>query len=147
MPITIGQRLGSYEITALLGKGGMGEVYRARDSRLNRDVAVKVSAEKFSERFEREAKIIASLNHPGICTLHDIGPDYVVMELVDGRTLADRIKDGPLPMEQAAAIARQVAEALEFAHEKGVVHRDLKPGNIMIRSDGMVKVLDFGLAK
>ena len=132
MPITIGQRLGSYEITASLGKGGMGEVYRARDSRLNRDVAIKVSAEKFSERFAREAKIIASLNHPGICTLHDVGPDYVVMELVDGRTLADRIEDGPLLLEEAAAIARQIADALEYAHEKGIVHRDLKPGNIMI---------------
>src|SRR5262245_25081175 len=147
MPLLAGDKLGPYEILAPIGKGGMGEVYRARDSRLNRDVAVKVSAEKFSERFSRESKIIASLNHPGICTLHDVGADYVVMELVDGRTLADRIKEGPLPLEQAAAIGRQVAEALEFAHEKGVVHRDLKPGNIMIRPDGVIKVLDFGLAK
>src|ERR1700694_2576083 len=125
----------------------MGEVYRARDTRLNREVAVKVSAEQFSERFEREARAIAALNHPNICHLYDVGPNYLVMELVEGPTLAERIKEGALPLEEALAIARQVADAVEAAHEKGIVHRDLKPGNIKIRPDGTVKVLDFGLAK
>ncbi len=142
-----GSRVDHYEIVELIGKGGMGEVYRARDTRLPRDAAIKVSAEKFSERFAREAKIIASLNHPNISTLYDVGPDYLVMELVEGPTLADRIKQGPLPLAEASAIARQIADALDCAHEKGVVHRDLKPGNIKIRPDGVVKVLDFGLAK
>src|SRR3974390_1957249 len=105
--------LGPYELIALIGKGGMGEVYRARDPRLGRDVAIKVSAEAFGERFEREARTIASLNHPNICTLHDVGPDYLVMELVEGATLADRIKEGPIPFEESLAIARQIADALE----------------------------------
>jgi serine/threonine protein kinase len=147
MPLSIGDKLGPYEIVAPLGKGGMGEVYRARDSRLNRDVAIKISAEHFTERFEREARAIAALNHPNMCTLHDVGPNYLVMELVDGPTLADRIKEGPIPLQEALAIAGQVADALDAAHEKGVVHRDLKPGNIKIKPDGRVKVLDFGLAK
>ena len=142
-----GSRVDHYEIVELIGKGGMGEVYRAKDTRLPRDVAIKVSAEKFSERFAREAKIVASLNHPNISTLYDVGPDYLVMELVEGPTLADRIKQGPLPLAEASSIARQIADALDAAHEQGVVHRDLKPGNIKIRPDGVVKVLDFGLAK
>ena len=142
-----GTRLGHYEIVETIGKGGMGEVYRARDTRLPRDAAIKVSAERFSERFAREAHAIASLNHPNITTLYDVGPDYLVMELVEGPTLADRIRQGPLTLDEASAIARQIADALEYAHEKGIVHRDLKPGNVKIRPDGVVKVLDFGLAK
>jgi Tol biopolymer transport system component len=125
----------------------MGEVYRAIDTRLHREVAVKVSADRFSDRFEREARAVASLNHPNICTLHDVGPNYLVMELVEGDTLAERIKRGVLPLDEALAIARQIADALEVAHEKGIVHRDLKPGNIKIKPDGTVTVLDFGLAK
>src|SRR5258706_7828019 len=125
----------------------MGEVYRARDSRPRRAPAIKISTQQFGERFEREAKIIAALNHPNISTLYDIGPNYLVMELVEGPTLADRIKEGRLTLDEASAIARQIADALDYAHEKGVVHRDLKPGNIKIRPDGVVKVLDFGLAK
>jgi Tol biopolymer transport system component/predicted Ser/Thr protein kinase len=142
-----GERLGHYEIVELIGQGGMGEVYRAHDSRLNRDVALKVSQSQFSERFTREARVIASLNHPNICHLYDVGPDYLVMELVEGPTLSDRMKQGPLPVDEALAIARQIADALDYAHEKGVIHRDLKPGNVKIRPDGGVKVLDFGLAK
>ena len=142
MTLTAGEKLGPYEILALIGKGGMGEVYRARDTRLNRDVAVKFSAERFSERFEREARAIAALNHPNICHLYDVGPDYLVMELIEGES-----PKGPLPLEEALRIARQIAAALEAAHEKGVVHRDLKPANIKVKSDGTVKVLDFGLAK
>ena len=147
MPLSVGDRLGPYEILAPLGKGGMGEVYRARDTRLGREVAIKVSVERFSERFEREARAIAALNHPNVCTLYDVGPDYLVMELVEGPTLADRIKEGPIPVEEALRLARQIAEALEAAHEKGIVHRDLKPANVKIKPDGLVKVLDFGLAK
>ena len=143
----IGSQLGPYRIEASIGQGGMGEVWRARDTRLNRDVAVKISAAQFTHRFEREARAIASLNHPNICTLHDIGPNYLVMELVEGPTLAERIKRGPIPLEEAIAIAKQIADALEAAHEKGIVHRDLKPANIKVRPDGSVKVLDFGLAK
>ncbi len=122
-------------------------MYRAHDSRLNRDVAIKVSAQKFSERFEREAKVIASLNHPNICHLYDVGPNYLVMELVEGETLAERIKQGAIPLEEALAIAKQMADAIEAAHEKGITHRDLKPGNVMLTPNGVVKVLDFGLAK
>jgi len=147
MALTAGDALGPYEIVELIGSGGMGQVYRARDRRLHRDVAIKVSAARFSERFEREARAIAALNHPNICTLYDIGPNYLVLELVEGLTLADRLTDGPIPLDEALAIARQIAEALEAAHEHAVVHRDLKPANVKVRPDGMVKVLDFGLAK
>jgi len=142
-----GEKLGPYEITTLIGHGGMGEVYKARDPRLNRDVAIKSSREQFSERFEREASAIAALNHPNICTLYDVGPNYLVMEFVEGQTLSDRIKEGPISLEESLRLAHQIAEALENAHEKNITHRDLKPGNIMIRPDGTVKVLDFGLAK
>ena len=147
MPLSVGAKLGPYEILELIGVGGMGEVYRAHDSRLRRDVAIKVSAERFSERFEKEARAIASLNHANVCTLHDVGPNYLVMEFVEGHTLAERIKKGPVPLEEALAIAKQIADALESAHEKGITHRDLKPANINIKPDGTVKVLDFGLAK
>ena len=152
MALAIGSRVGPYHITAEIGAGGMGVVYRAHDSRLGRDVAVKVSAERFSERFEREARAVAALNHPNICTLHDVGPDYLVMELVEGETLADELAQRPrlspgLPIDETLRIARQIALALDAAHDAGIVHRDLKPGNIKIRTDGTVKVLDFGLAK
>jgi Tol biopolymer transport system component len=140
--LSTGDKLGPYEILAPIGAGGMGEVYRARDSRLGREVAVKVSAERFSERFEREARAVAALNHPNICTLHDVGPDYLVMELVEGES-----PRGPMPLADALKIARQIVEALQAAHDRGIVHRDLKPANIRIKSDGAVKVLDFGLAK
>jgi serine/threonine protein kinase len=142
-----GTKLGAYEIVESIGAGGMGQVYRARDSRLGRDVAIKVSVQKFSEHFEREARVVASLNHPNVCTLHDVGPNYLVMELVEGATLAERIKQGPVPLDEALRIAKQIADALDAAHERGIVHRDLKPGNVMIKPDGSVKVLDFGLAK
>ncbi len=142
MALSAGTRLGPYEILGPLGKGGMGEVCRARDTRLGRDVAIKVSVERFSERFEREARAIASLNHPTICALYDVGPNYLVMELVEGENLK-----GPVPLPIALDYARQIADALEAAHEKGIVHRDLKPGNIRIKPDGTLKVLDFGLAK
>ncbi len=137
-----GDCLGPYQIVGLIGAGGMGEVYRAHDPRVGRDVAIKVSQERFTERFEREARAIAALNHPNICQLYDVGPDYLVMELIEGEA-----PKGPLAVEEALAIARQIAEALEAAHEKGIVHRDLKPGNVKVRQDGTVKVLDFGLAK
>src|SRR5437016_11118352 len=142
MSLAAGEKLGPYEILALIGKGGMGEVYRARDPRLERDVAIKTSQYRFNERFEREARVIAALNHPNICHIYDVGPDYLVMELVEGES-----PKGPLPVEEALRIAEQVASALEAAHEKRITHRDLKPGNILVRSDGVVKVLDFGLAK
>jgi Tol biopolymer transport system component/predicted Ser/Thr protein kinase len=145
--LTTGTQIGPYKIEAELGAGGMGEVYRALDTRLKRTVAIKVAKENFGERFEREARAIAALNHPNICTLYDVGPNYLVMELIEGPTLAERIGRGPVPLEEALGIARQIADALEAAHEKGVVHRDLKPGNIKIKPDGIVKVLDFGLAK
>src|SRR5712692_8163427 len=141
MPIPAGERIGPYEILALIGAGGMGEVHKARDTRLGREVAVKVSAEQFSERFEREARAIAALNHPNICQLYDVGPNYLVMELVEGVE-----PKGPLPLDTALGYARQIADALDAAHEIGIVHRDLKPGNIKIKADGTVKVLDFGLA-
>jgi len=142
MSLAGGTKLGAYEILAPIGAGGMGEVYRARDPRLNRNVAIKVSQERFSDRFEREARAVAALNHPNICTLYDVGPDYLVMEFIEGES-----PKGPLPLEEALRIARQIADALEAAHEKGIVHRDLKPANIKIKPDGTVKVLDFGLAK
>src|SRR6202453_2155231 len=147
MSLSSGDRLGPYEIISRLGKGGMGEVWRARDPRLNRDVAIKISAQQFTDRFEREARAIAALNHPNICTLYDVGPNYLVMELVEGPTLAEHIAQGPIPLEEALGIAKQIADALEAAHEKNIVHRDLKPANIKIKPDGRVKVLDFGLAK
>src|SRR5712692_275638 len=142
MALSSGTRLGPYEILASIGAGGMGEVYKARDTRLDRVVAVKICAEQFSERFEREARAVAALNHPNICTLHDVGPNYLVMEYIEGPTLA-----GPIPLAEALPIARQIAEALEAAHEKGIIHRDLKPANIKPTAEGKVKVRDFGLAK
>jgi eukaryotic-like serine/threonine-protein kinase len=142
MPITIGQQLGSYEITELLGKGGMGEVYRARDKKLNRDVALKVLPEIFAadshrmSRFQREAQLLASLNHPNIAAICELeesnGVSALVLELVEGFTLADRLAQGPIPLEEALGIAQQIANALEAAHEAGVVHRDLKPANITL---------------
>jgi eukaryotic-like serine/threonine-protein kinase len=114
----------------------MGEVYRAHDPRTGRDVAIKVSAERFSERFDREVRAVAALNHPNICSLYDVGPNYLVMELVEGPTLAERIKEGPIPLEEALGIARQIADGLEAAHDKGITHRDLKPGNVTINRTG-----------
>ena len=144
----IGTRLGPYEILGDLGEGGMGKVYRAIDTRLDRAVAIKVSAAQFSSRFERESRAISALNHPNICTLYDIGTNYLVMELVEGETLAQRIERlGPLPLRDALDILLQIAHALEAAHGKGIVHRDLKPSNVKIMPEGRVKVLDFGLAK
>lgn len=157
MALSAGTRLGSFEIVTLLGVGGMGEVYRARDTTLNRDVAVKVLPPVFASdadrlaRFEREAQVLASLNHPNIAHIYGVahadGVPALVMELVEGPTLADRIAQGPLATDEAIATARQIAEALESAHQHGIVHRDLKPANIKLRGDGTVKVLDFGLAK
>src|SRR5258708_4053643 len=140
MPLASGVRLGTYEIIAQIGAGGMGEVYRAKDTRLERIVGIKVSSAEFGERFEREARAVAALNHPHICTLHDIGPNYLVMEYIDGAPL-----QGPLPAAEALRLALQIAGALEAAHRKGIVHRDLKPGNILVTAGG-VKLLDFGLA-
>ena len=147
MPLAPGTLLGPYSVSALIGRGGMGEVYKAHDTRLRRDVAIKTSAQRFSARFELEARAIAALNHPNICQIYDVGPDYIVMELVEGPTLGERIKEGAIPLEEAESIALQVALALEAAHEKKITHRDLKPGNIKVKPDGVVKVLDFGLAK
>jgi Tol biopolymer transport system component len=157
MRLTIGSRLGRYEVLALLGSGGMGEVYRARDTKLDRAVALKILPESFAHdperlaRFEREAKTLASLNHPHIAGIHGLeeakGVTALVMELVEGEDLAHRIARGGIPLDEALPIARQIAEALEAAHEQGIVHRDLKPANIKVRADGTVKVLDFGLAK
>ena len=137
-----GQSLGPYQILSFIAAGGMGKVYRARDPRMGREVAIKVAAEQFSERFSREVHAVAALNHPNICHLYDVGPNYLVMELVEGEN-----PQGPLPLETALHYARQIADALEEAHAKGIVHRDLKPGNIKVKADGTVKVLDFGLAK
>src|SRR5256885_13401339 len=152
-----GQRLGAYQVLDLLGVGGMGEVYRARDTKLGRDVAVKVLPRLFSAdaervaRFEREARLLASLNHPHIAAIYGFedtaGVHALVLELVEGPTLAERLQRGPLPIAEAVRIARQIVDALEAAHERGIVHRDLKPQNIKVKPDGTVKVLDFGLAK
>ena len=157
MPLVNGTKLGPYEIVSPLGAGGMGEVYRARDSKLGREVALKVISEQFANdaermaRFEREAKVLASLNHPNIAHIYGLedsgGVRALVMELVEGQTLAERIARGPIPLEETLSIAKQIAEALEYAHERGIVHRDLKPANVKITPDGAVKVLDFGLAK
>ncbi|HEV2287853.1 MAG TPA: protein kinase [Candidatus Acidoferrales bacterium] len=142
----VGASLGPYRIENMLGEGGMGQVYRAVDTRLGRAVAIKTTREQFTSRFGREARTISSLNHPNICTLYDVGPNYLVMELVEGETIAARLKNGPLPLNLALLYASQIVSALAEAHEKGIIHRDLKPGNIMIAKSG-VKVLDFGLAK
>src|SRR5262245_15957957 len=157
MALSNGIRVGPYEILAPLGAGGMGEVYRARDTKLNREVAIKVLPTAFAgdaarmARFQREAQLLASLNHPNIASIYGLeesnGVRALVMELVEGPTLADRIQQGPLGLDEALSIARQIADGLEAAHEKGIVHRDLKPGNIKIKPDGTLKVLDFGLAK
>ena len=157
MTLQPGSRLGHYDVTAKLGEGGMGEVWRATDTQLNRDVALKILPEAFATdpdrlaRFQREAQVLASLNHPGIAAIYGIEEDEgtraLVLELVEGPTLADRIAKGPIPVDEALPIAKQIAEALEAAHEAGVIHRDLKPANIKVREDGTVKVLDFGLAK
>ncbi|MEP6962790.1 MAG: protein kinase, partial [Acidobacteriota bacterium] len=147
MALAPGSKLGPYEILELIGKGGMGEVYRAHDPRLRRDVAIKTSALRFGERFEREARAVAALNHPNICQVYDVGPDYLVMELIEGPTLKDRIKEGAIPLEEALKISEHIAEALAAAHAKLITHRDLKPGNVKVKDDGTVKVLDFGLAK
>ena len=146
MRLTPGDKLGPYEIAAPIGKGGMGEVYRATDTRLSRAVAIKVSSREFNDRFEREARAISALNHPNICTLYDIGPNYLVMELVEGELLSKIIERGPLPLDKALSYAVQIVDALAAAHAKGIIHRDLKPGNIIITRNG-AKVLDFGLAK
>jgi len=164
MPLKPGTRLGPYEIKSALGAGGMGEVYCAHDTKLNRDVAIKVLPDLFASdpdrlgRFGREAQLLASLNHPHIAQIYGFedfppagwgqGPVRAfVMELIDGPTLADRIKLGPVPLDEALPIARQIAEALEAAHERGIIHRDLKPANIKLTASGVVKVLDFGLGK
>src|SRR5215203_6618087 len=157
LELTPGSRLGPYEITFQIGQGGMGQVYRARDTKLNRDVAIKVLPESFAKdadrlaRFEREAQVLASLNHPNIAQIHgreELGEvGALVMELVEGDDLSVLISRGPIPLADALPIAKQIADALETAHEQGIIHRDLKPANIKVRPDGTVKVLDFGLAK
>src|ERR1051326_416460 len=156
MPLSAGEKLGRYEIVAALGAGGMGEVYKARDTRLERFVAIKVlpvhiaQREDLRQRFEHEARAVASLNHPHICVLHDIGnresTGYMVMEYMEGETLALRLTRGPLPLDQALQFAIQIADALDRAHRAGFAHRDVKPATVMLRREG-VKVLDFGLAK
>jgi eukaryotic-like serine/threonine-protein kinase len=157
VPLSAGTRLGPYEITGPLGAGGMGEVYRATDTKLKRQVAIKILPADLAAdagrlaRFQREAEVLASLNHPHIAAIYGFeessGANALVMELVDGATLDDRIKQGPMAIEEALPIVRQIADALEAAHERGIVHRDLKPANIKVTRDGVVKVLDFGLAK
>ena len=157
MPLTPGTTLGPYAVTAKIGEGGMGEVWRAHDTQLGRDVALKILPEAFATdpdrlaRFQREAQVLASLNHPNIAQIHGVetaeGTRALVLELVEGPTLADRIAQGAIPLEEALPIAKQIAEALEAAHEAGVIHRDLKPANVKVKEDGTVKVLDFGLAK
>src|SRR5712692_4817060 len=152
MPLSVGDKLGPYEILAPIGAGGMGEVYRARDTKLDRDVAIKVLPAVLAQdperlaRFEREAKVLAALNHPNIAQIYGLEERALVMELVEGPTLAERIAQGPLPIDDALGIAKQIADALEAAHEKGITHRDLKPANVKITPAGVVKVLDFGLA-
>src|SRR5436190_6471279 len=146
MPLSSGEQLGHYKILSMIGKGGMGEVYLGTDTRLDRPVAIKVSTREFNDRFEREARAISALNHPNICTLYDVGPNYLVMELVEGELLSKLIGRGPLPLDKALSCAVQIVDALAAAHAKGIIHRDLKPGNIIISKNG-VKVLDFGLAK
>src|SRR6266852_6639262 len=141
MLLSPGTRVGPYEILAPIGAGGMGEVYKARDTRLDRIVAIKVSQEQFSERFEREARAVAALNHSNICTLYDVGPNYLVMEYIEGTPLK-----GPLPVDQALKYAAQICDALDAAHKKGITHRDLKLANILVTKAG-IKLLDFGLAK
>src|SRR5262245_18296897 len=136
-----GQSLGPYRIESFVAAGGMGQVYRATDTRLNREVAIKICASRFSERFAQEAKVIASLNHPHICHLYDVGPNYLVMEFVEGNPLR-----GPLPLKQAVEYGGQILDALDTAHQKGITHRDLKPANILVTKQG-IKLLDFGLAK
>src|SRR5262245_44868240 len=157
MSVGVGTRLGSLEITALLGKGGMGEVYRARDTKLKREVAIKILPEEFTRdpdrvsRFQREAEVLASLNHPNIAAIYDLqganGSRFLILELIEGQTLAEHIARGPIPVDEALDIAKYICEALEAAHEKGIIHRDLKPANVKITPEGKVKVLDFRLAK
>src|SRR2546422_4277197 len=147
------QAIAHYRVTAKLGEGGMGEVYRATDTKLGRDVAIKILPESFAHdpdrmaRFKREAQVLASLNHPNIAAIYGVEDRALVMELVEGPTLEERIAQGAMPLEETLPIARQIAEAVEYAHERGVVHRDLKPANVKVTADGQAKVLDFGLAK
>jgi eukaryotic-like serine/threonine-protein kinase len=136
MPLTAGTKIGPYEILAAIGSGGMGEVYKARDTRLDRIVALKFSQDRFTDRFEREARAVAALNHPHICTLHDVGPNYLVMEYVDGKPL-----EGALPLDHALRYAVQICDALDHAHRRGVIHRDLKPSNILVTRSG-IKIPD-----
>ena len=157
MTLQPGTTLGVYEVLSAIGAGGMGEVYKARDTKLDRDVALKILPDAFVNdperlaRFQREAKVLASLNHPNIAAIHGLEESgdspAVVLEYVEGPTLQDRIAQGPIPLDEALPIARQIAEALEAAHEQGIIHRDLKPANVKVKDDGTVKVLDFGLAK
>src|SRR5512137_1281742 len=153
----IGKSLSHYRVTEKLGQGGMGEVYRAEDTNLSRQVAIKVLPDEFAHdaerlaRFEREAKLLASLNHPNIASVHGLeeheGKRFLILELVEGQTLAERLKKGAIPLDETLDICRQITEGLEAAHEKGIIHRDLKPGNVKVTPEGKVKILDFGLAK